>query len=88
MGSEQRFVVVYTKAWCPFCVRVKALLDQKGVEYEEIDLEEHPELIDEVQRKSGRMTVPQVFVGEEPLGGYDEVAALDRAGDLDGKLGL
>jgi thioredoxin reductase (NADPH) len=82
-------ILVYTKTVCPYCDRAKALLKSKGVSWEEINLDQHPEHRDEMIRKSeGRRTVPQVFVNGVGLGGSDDIHALDRDGKLDGILGL
>jgi len=76
-------VQIYTTNWCPYCNAAKSLLDEKGVPYDEIDVTE-PSLRDAmVQRAHGRRTVPQIFVGEMHVGGYDDMAALDRRGQLD-----
>lgn len=76
-------VEVYTTPTCPYCHAAKALLDEKGVAYEEITVLE-PELrAAMVQRAHGRRTVPQIFVGATHIGGYDDMAALDRQGKLD-----
>src|SRR5579863_1929394 len=90
-GRSQRMteILVYTKTVCPYCDRAKALLKSKGVSWEEINLDQHPEHRDEMIRKSdGRRTVPQVFVNGVGLGGSDDIHALDRDGKLDGILGL
>lgn len=82
-------VEIYTKWGCPYCVRAKALLDSKGVTYQEYDVtmggEPRAEM---VRRVPGAMTVPQILVDDQPLGGCDDIHALDRAGKLDGLLGL
>lgn len=76
-------VEIYTTPTCPYCHATKALLDEKGVAYEEITVIE-PELrAAMVQRAHGRRTVPQIFVGATHVGGYDDMAALDRQGKLD-----
>ena len=77
-------VEIYTKAFCPYCWRAKALLDGKGVEYEEISVDcggEQKQVM--VQRAKGRTTVPQIFIGGVHVGGCDDLMALDRAGRLD-----
>ncbi len=79
-------VEIYTQDWCPYCVRAKQLLDRKGVAYTEIDAPGGSEARAESQRRSGRTSVPQVFVDGKSLGGSDELAALDRAGKLDALL--
>jgi len=76
-------VRIYTKRNCPFCVRAKALLDRKAVPYEEIDAEGKDELRTWLAEVTGQKTVPQVFVGDRPLGGFSDVDALDTAGKLD-----
>lgn len=76
-------VEIYTKDYCPFCHRAKALLDEYGVDYIEYDLLERPELRDEmIRRSNGGRTVPQVIIDDQPYGGSDDLAALDRAGAL------
>jgi glutaredoxin 3 len=79
-------VRIYTKRNCPFCVRAKALLDRKAVPYEEIDAEGKDELRTWLAEVTGQKTVPQVFVGDRPLGGFSDVDALDKAGKLDAIL--
>jgi glutaredoxin 3 len=76
-------VTVYTKRNCPYCVRAKALLGRKSVAYAEISVEGNDELRRWLVERSGQMTVPQVFVGERPLGGFSDIDALDREGRLD-----
>jgi glutaredoxin 3 len=66
----------------------RQLLEQKGVGWEEIRVDKEPERRDEMEDRSGRYTVPQIFIGDFHVGGYDDMAALDRAGELDGLLGL
>jgi glutaredoxin 3 len=81
-------IVLYSSPWCGYCTAAKHLLESKGVSYEEIDVSADARLRAEVVRKSGRMTVPQVFVDGVPHGGYDDLSALDRDGRLDAILGL
>ena len=77
-------VQIYTTSWCPYCNAAKALLSDKGVPYEEIDVTSAPELRDAmIARANGRRTVPQIFIGDTHVGGYDDMAALDRRGQLD-----
>jgi len=75
-------VLVYTTDHCPFCVRAKALLDARGVEYREVNLERDPEGRAELVRRTGMMTFPQVLVDGEVLGGFQETLAADRSGRL------
>lgn len=86
MGAPRPEVVIYTKATCPYCAAALRLLRQKGVRLREIDLLEEPERRDEMIRRSGRSTVPQIFIGGRSVGGYDDLAALDRRGELDRML--
>ena len=80
-------VEIYTTIWCPYCARARALLDRKGVAYDNIDINEHPERRSEmIQRSGGRTSVPQIFIKGKHIGGSDELAALDREGLLDEKL--
>ena len=77
-------VTLYTTPFCGYCLAAKRLLDAKGVAYAEIDVSAAPERRAEmVARAGGRRTVPQIFVGEAHVGGFDDLAALDRAGKLD-----
>lgn len=80
-------VTIYTRPMCPYCVRAVSLLKQKGVDFEEIDADFDPEKKKEmVQRANGARTFPQIFVGDEHIGGCDEMLALDRSGKLDPML--
>ncbi|MFO1535463.1 MAG: glutaredoxin 3 [Thermoplasmatota archaeon] len=76
-------VILYTTTWCPYCVRAKALLRRKGASFREVNVEEVHGAREEMEARSGRMTVPQVFVGDLHVGGSDDLHALDRAGGLD-----
>lgn len=75
---------IYTKAFCPYCHRAKALLDGKGVSYEEIDITMGgPRRGEMIDRAGGRTTVPQIFINGRHVGGCDDLHALDSAGKLD-----
>jgi glutaredoxin 3 len=76
-------VLVYSSLICPYCVMAKRLLGRKGVKYEEVLVDVECGRRSEMQQRSGRRTVPQIFVGEHHVGGYDDLAALERAGQLD-----
>ncbi len=76
-------ITVYSKAFCPYCVRAKALLTRKGVAFEEIPVEGKDELRTWLVEQTGQMTVPQVFAGDRSLGGFSDLDALDREGKLD-----
>lgn len=77
-------VEIYTTRYCPYCIRAKALLKRKGVEFTEIDVGRDWERRSEmVQRAEGRVTVPQIFIGAVHVGGCDDLHALEREGKLD-----
>ena len=76
-------VVMYTRSWCPYCERARELLKSKGVAFREIDIETQAGQREDMIRRSGRQSVPQIFIGEHHVGGSDELHALDAAGGLD-----
>jgi glutaredoxin 3 len=77
-------VEIYTKLLCPYCSRAKKLLGDKGVTYEEHDITlGGPKRAEMLGRANGRMTVPQIFIGDRHVGGSDDLVALDRTGELD-----
>lgn len=81
MTSE---IVMYSTAWCGYCQRARNLFERKGAAFREIKVDEvagEREVM--LQKSGGRRTVPQIFIGERHVGGYDDLAALDRAGELD-----
>ncbi|MCG7536228.1 glutaredoxin 3 [Pseudoalteromonas sp. OOF1S-7] len=80
-------VVIYTKDYCPYCHRAKALLDSKGVTYTEYDIGVQPELREEmINKANGGYTVPQIFIKEQHIGGCDDMMALESQGKLDALL--
>ncbi|WP_263147018.1 glutaredoxin 3 [Pseudomonas sp. RIT-PI-AD] len=79
-------VIVYSSAWCPYCVRAKQLLAQKKVAFEEISVDGQPQVRAEMTRKAGRTSVPQIWIGDTHVGGCDDLFALERAGQLDALL--
>jgi glutaredoxin 3 len=79
-------VVIYTKSYCPYCDRAKALLQRKGASFDEISVEGDEKKYSELKQKTGLMTVPQIFINDELIGGYTDLAALDQKGLLDAKL--
>lgn len=87
MSTNQPRTDIYTKMGCGYCVRAKALLDRKGVAYNEIDVtfggKEREEML---ERSPTARTVPQIFIGDRHVGGSDDLAALDRSGELDKML--
>ena len=81
-------IEIYTKAFCPYCVRAKALLADKGADFREIDVTmDRAGFGAMVQRANGRRTVPQIFIDDRHIGGSDDLAALDARGELDPLLG-
>ena len=76
-------IIMYSTDWCGYCARARRLLDAKGAKYEEIDVDVVPGARAEMQAKSGRSTIPQIFINDEPIGGSDELHALDADGRLD-----
>lgn len=82
-------VEIYTKAWCGYCARAKALLTDKGVAFEEYDISMGGPKRDEMQKRApGQATVPQIFIDGKHIGGSDDLSALNRDGKLDALLGL
>jgi glutaredoxin 3 len=80
---SQPDVVIYLAGWCPYCQRARGLLSKKGIQFREIDVDDDPKLREEMIARSGRRTVPQVFIGEKHVGGCDDLFALDGRGELD-----
>jgi len=74
---------MYTTRWCGYCVRAKTLLDSRGLEYEEINLDGDPGFRQRLLELTGGWTVPQILVDGNPIGGYTELWQLDRSGELD-----
>ncbi|MBP9812260.1 glutaredoxin 3 [Candidatus Gracilibacteria bacterium] len=81
-------ITIYTKDYCPYCVKAKNLLSSLGATYEEVDITATPELIMDLAKKSGMRTVPQIFVNDVCLGGFDNINALHMKGELTPKLGI
>jgi glutaredoxin 3 len=76
-------VVMYTTSWCPYCRAAKSLFAAKKIQFTEIDVTQEPKLRADMERLSGRRTVPQIFIDGNPIGGYDDAARLDASGELD-----
>jgi len=74
---------MYSTTWCGYCIRAKALLDRRGLEYEEIVMDDDPAFRQKLLEMTGRWTVPQIFIDDVPIGGYTELWSLDRDGRLD-----
>jgi glutaredoxin 3 len=79
-------IEMYTTAWCGYCVRAKALLEQRGLAFEEVRMDDDPNFRARLEEMTGGWTVPQIVIGGEPIGGYSELWRLDRSGDLEQKL--
>lgn len=79
-------VRIYTTPWCPYCIRAKKLLKTKGVDYEDFNVAHDQELRAKIFEQTGRRTVPQIFINDEPIGGCDDLYALDAKGKLDALL--
>jgi glutaredoxin 3 len=77
---------MYSTRFCPYCIRARFLLDSKRVTYTDIGVDARPELRREMMAKSGRRTVPQIWIGDRHVGGYDDLARLERQGELDNLL--
>jgi glutaredoxin 3 len=76
-------IIIYTTKICPYCIMAKRLLDRKGANYTEINVDMEPGLREEMMIKSKRRTVPQIFIGDRHIGGFDELYALDQSKQLD-----
>ena len=85
MASEAK-VVLYGTRFCPYCIAAKNLLKKKGVSYEEILVSGGGEVRREIALRSGQNTVPQIFIADQPIGGFDELYELEQDGDLDALL--
>lgn len=81
-GRTVASIQLYTTDWCGHCVRAKALLEQRGLAYEEIRVDEDPRFREHLEKLTGGWTVPQIVIDGDPIGGYAELSALDRSGGL------
>ena len=79
-------VIIYSTSWCPSCVSAKRLLESKGVEYEEINIEEVNISRQELAKIAGSATVPQIIINETPIGGFDNLLELEQNGELNKML--
>lgn len=75
-------VTIYSKDYCPYCIKAKALLNSLNIPFKEIDVTNTPEIIEELSQKSGFRTVPQIFVGDKCLGGFTDIEKLNNEGKL------
>ena len=83
VSGEQKRIVMYSTDWCPYCIRAKLLLRKRGYAFEEINVQGNREKRAWLVETTGRRTVPQIFIDEVSVGGFHEIAALDRRGELD-----
>jgi glutaredoxin 3 len=79
-------IQLYTTRWCGYCVHAKALLESRGLEFEEVNLDDDPAFRQRIHDLTGNWTVPQILIDDQPIGGYTELWRLNRAGALDGLL--
>ncbi len=79
-------ITLYTTSACPYCTRAERLLQDRGIAFEKVDLGSNPELRSSLAEKTGMRTVPMIFIGDECIGGYTELAALDESGELQRRL--
>lgn len=79
-------VIVYSKAQCPYCDMAKELLTSRNIKFDEVRVDIDAEKLEEMMRLSNRRTVPQIFINDQSIGGYDDLAALVKSGKLDGLL--
>lgn len=80
---SQAPITIYSTAWCGYCQRAKRLLQEKNLAFTEIDVDDTPGMREEMMTRSGRRTVPQIFIGTRHVGGCDDLYALDRSGELE-----
>ena len=76
-------VTMYSTRFCPYCIRARNLLNDKGIDYTDISVDARPQLRREMMERSGRHTVPQIWIGEQHVGGFEDLARLERQGSLD-----
>ena len=79
----QQTITMYESMYCGYCRAARNLFGDKGYEYTSLVVDDEPELRSEMEKKAGRHTVPQIFIGDQHVGGYDDLAALERNGELD-----
>ena len=83
MENSMETITVYTSPSCPYCVMAKRLLANRSRTYEEVDISRDPARLQEMLTRSGRRTVPQIFIGDRHVGGYDDLARFDQQGQLE-----
>jgi glutaredoxin 3 len=82
-GNPVQKVLMYATSWCPYCERARSLFESKKIQFDEIDVDARPEARAEMMARSGRRTVPQIFIGETHVGGSDDLMELEATGNLD-----
>lgn len=87
-ANPQARVRIYASRLCPYCIWARQLLASRGITYELMDVDRNPQLWADMEARSGRRTVPQIFVNDRAIGGYEDLAALDSRGELQRMLGL
>lgn len=87
MSTRPR-IVIYGSESCGYCGAARMLLKKKGASYEDVLVSSNPALLEEMQKRSGRRSVPQIFVDDRAIGGFEELYALDKSGELDRILGI
>ena len=84
---QHKTVIMYSKSTCPYCLAAKKLLNNKGVSFQEIDINHYPDRRDEmIEKANGRSTVPQIFIGDKHVGGFTDLLSLEQSGNLDSLL--
>ena len=83
VSGSTPIVTLYTTRYCPYCIHAKQLLEQKNVRYKEISVDQKPHLRQQMMEKSGRHTVPQIWINQQHIGGCDDLFALEHSGQLD-----
>ena len=81
-------IEMYSSAWCPYCMAAQRLLKSKGVDFTTYSIDGQPGIRSEMMQRAGRTSVPQIFIDGKPMGGFDDIAALDADGRLDPLLGI
>ena len=76
-------IEIYSKSWCPFCAMAKSLLQSERLQYQDIDVTNNIELEQEMNQRSGQYTVPQIFIDNKPIGGFDDLNRMTSTGELD-----
>lgn len=84
--SDKIKITMYASEYCSYCMAARMLLKKKGVDYDEVLVSDDPALRQEMERRSNKTSVPQIFIGDQPIGGFDELYELEESGELDRML--